>query len=131
MSGGPWRRGVVALVVAMVAVAGTGGVQAPPADGAPVAVTVTRLATPDGKPLDGNDRINDAGEIAADWSARLPSNETEWYLWRDGRVTPIEPVQPLTQVSDLSARGQIVGTTTTPDVEDTRNIGVVWTARPS
>jgi probable HAF family extracellular repeat protein len=109
MAGGRRIGALVALVVGFVPVVGAGcAPPPPPAAGPSVAVTVTRLATSDGRPLGGTE-LNDAGEVAARVLARGPSADSEWYLWRGGASTRIDPFLPLMEVADLSERGQVVG----------------------
>jgi probable HAF family extracellular repeat protein len=116
MAGGRRVGALVALVVGLVPAAGAGCALPPPpgggiggGGGSPVAVTVTRLVTPDGRPLLGAENINDAGQVAALWLAPSPATTREWFLWRGGDATRIEPVLPFADVADLSARGQVVG----------------------
>jgi probable HAF family extracellular repeat protein len=116
MAGGRRVGALVALVVGLVPVVGAGCALAPPptggsgGGGTPAAVTVTRLIAPDGRPLFGAERINDAGQVTAQLLTRRPATTQEWFLWRGGDATRIEPVLPtFVNVADLSARGQVVG----------------------
>jgi probable HAF family extracellular repeat protein len=109
------RRGTVALAAALVGVmlgvtAPAGGAEAVGADGAGRReITVTRLTTGDGRPVNGSYlELNERGQVAATLYDTEPVSSVV-VLWQRGRVTQLSPDGIYAHPLDISDRGHVVG----------------------